>query len=538
MSFHGSRGGKGGVLSTAYVPPANFSAITTDIYRSAYPVEANVPYLHHIGIRTVVLLSIEALPTAVMKALKEPHGASNGPASDRGREGAGAGSAGNGQTAPPTPAEGTPFAVRTKQRHPGESAFAGAADAAELLVVEVADMSSWRTDCLNSNDEFSQKDVTRALDFAVDVQWHPVLFCCPTGELQTSVVTGCMRRYQGWCLASIFGECELFANLQQDLRPSLMSFIEAWQPEEYPFSMTGIIQRNREWVKDRVQQSQQQRRKQRRLLRQQQHHQPLSLRGGSSGGGSVTLSSHRGSDESENSSEDENDAHMENSTRSGDCFIPGLSPDELRTVSSLQPAPPQQQPQPLQQQQQHKGEEGGAAGEGVAISSSGMRPPSAWQRRYPKDSTVASVSGSRRPPSSATGGNREEGVNAGALLSNPLGPAFAAFRETCLTEVVYAEWFKEARRRNPGCCIDAAEPISPLNLLESDGGPSAQRDRFPSAGGKGNDPREARFPPSDSKAKALYEPPPHERYAGVRNPPVLDERSTFTKQSIVDDDDD
>lgn len=160
--------------------PRHFALVEKGVYRSAYPEEQHVAWLRHIGIKTLVLLSIELLPASVERLLLVPE--SEGVVAQR------------------------------------------------LNIINVASLESWVSDPMGAGNDFSQADVERALALAVRVEYHPLLFACPTGELQTSVVMGCLRRYQRRTLSSILGECEMFLSKRCSLRSSVISFIESWHP--------------------------------------------------------------------------------------------------------------------------------------------------------------------------------------------------------------------------------------------------------------------------------------------------------------------
>ncbi|CCW70598.1 unnamed protein product [Phytomonas sp. Hart1] len=223
-----------------YSPPLNFAMVVKDVYRSAYPTLSNLPYLRDIGIKTLALLSIEALPAKVLKALEEPPKLL----------------VEQGRFSPNSPLSSlsitrlqAPVSNDTKSATLTNSYSSLSSTSREIRVLRLANMRSWRDDAYNSGCDFSQRDVIRGLDIAVDPQWHPVLFACPTGELQTNVLVGCIRRLQNWSLSSIFNECELFTSLTRTTSPQVLNFISMWLPEDNPMNVLDVITRNREWVK-------------------------------------------------------------------------------------------------------------------------------------------------------------------------------------------------------------------------------------------------------------------------------------------------
>lgn len=202
-----------------WTPPPNFSMVEKGIYRSAYPTLSCVPYLRHIGIKTVVLLSVELLPGPVARALS---GAEYITGSVQVEERGGGGGSGH--------------ACKTDEN----------TTVSPIRVFCTADLKEWLYEYPQSMDDFSVCGVRSALDFALQTEVQPVLFTCPTGELQTSVVIGCMRRYQGWTLAATLAECELFVNVSRSVRQSIMVFIEKWDINAHPVWETGVAVRMRE----------------------------------------------------------------------------------------------------------------------------------------------------------------------------------------------------------------------------------------------------------------------------------------------------
>lgn len=273
--------------------PSHFGVVEKGVFRSAYPEEAHVPWLRHLGIRTVVLLSIEVLPSAVHRGLVSSsssfssHSNNNNSTSSQGSSMAnpagnnsteihpksiscssGGGIGGGGPYAsssvPPSS-----LSLITSLRIPPPSLG--------VQVIHVASLESWlplqgqlgassiqpavrsttggmgrwedaevmqhrrypyyypTAVCPTEGEDFSVGDVRKALVIAAHEAYHPVLFACPTGELQTTVVVGCLRRYQHRSLSSILQEGELFlSSSRQTLRDSVSAFIISWDPSLYP----------------------------------------------------------------------------------------------------------------------------------------------------------------------------------------------------------------------------------------------------------------------------------------------------------------
>lgn len=174
--------------SALFTIPYNFALVENGVYRSAYPCESDIAFLRHLGIRTVVLLSIEFLPSTVRKLLlQEATGEDD-----------------------------------SNQR---------------INIIGVSTLKSWGSESMR--EDFSHMDVMRALEMTVRAEYHPLLLTCPTGELQTSVVVGCLRRHQNRCLTSILSECEMFLSPRCALRSSVISFIESWNPSL--FSLHSVL---------------------------------------------------------------------------------------------------------------------------------------------------------------------------------------------------------------------------------------------------------------------------------------------------------
>ncbi|CAD2216337.1 Tyrosine phosphatase family, putative [Angomonas deanei] len=351
--------------STLLVPPDNFALVESNIYRSAYPTSESIPFLRQKGIKTIALLSIEILAPSVMRQL-------------------------DGKNSDDTPLS-------------------------EIRLVEVADIRNWFSDSINGLEEFCQKDVYTALHIAIDTRWHPVLFACPTGEVQTSVVVGCFRRMQHWSLSAIYQECELFANYCPTVRPSILTFITEFNAS----TVSAADMRYRGRI----------------LLAKLKNTKE------------VLLIQHK-KKEKELRKHVPRNSDSEASSSSGSSVVVGESSDE---ESGTESSPPP-----------------------TGIKSTGRRPPSSWR---------TAKTANKRP-----------------AANQWLAPWFVRAQSF---ETNYDEYLVAVKEKM------AAHPAA-ANLA------------FPSTS-------------SDSKDAS---PPPFVRYAGVRNPPTLDSRSKYTKESIVDDDKD
>ncbi|AIO00994.1 hypothetical protein LPMP_321080 [Leishmania panamensis] len=410
------------------VPPSNFAMVEDGIYRSAYPTEANVLYLRHIGITHIVLLSIEQLPGPVKRLL---------------------GSEVTGKAASSCLTRGP------------------------IHIMDIVDMHTWCVDGMNSGDDFSCRDVIRALDFAVDRRWHPVLFACPLGELQTNVLIGCMRRYQHWALSTIFSECELYTTVCRTLRQSILLFIESWDPANNPISSVNVQYRNREMMLRERLRAQQERRKHRHA--------------------SAAFEGNRSRTSDSDSIEDMADEDEALTSVMSD-LLDKISVDgrNSNTVLTMQHAYNEMSVAVTSPPADLKAPNPDAA----SISTSGQRPPMMVRR------AAAAAAAARLR-------ERQE-----KQLHNEISPSeaegqasFLEVEEGKATGIIWAEWYLEALR--------VAEELRPQTYSSTS----------VSCG-------------TVDMSLGADLPPPHVLYAGARNPPALDARSTFTKESIVEEDDD
>lgn len=287
--------------------PSHFGVVEKGIYRSAYPEEGHLPWLLHLGIRTVVLLSIETLPSSLhQKLVSSPafpetfsapvptpsststaaHGG-NGAVETHGNSSSASSNGGNsvnvtatnsysGVGTTETTGNGRSFLLPTPSSVEFPASLGIPSPSLGVQVIQLASLESWlpvesqlgestltssatascavcnekcvmqrertweegkqcTSEYRTGSDDFSAEDVIKALVIAAHVAYHPVLFACPTGELQTTVVCGCLRRYQYRSISSILQEGELFlSSSRKTLRSSISAFIISWDPATYP----------------------------------------------------------------------------------------------------------------------------------------------------------------------------------------------------------------------------------------------------------------------------------------------------------------
>jgi len=63
---------------------------------------------------------------------------------------------------------------------------------------------------INPWDSLTEPIITKALELIVDKLNYPMLVCCGMGRHRTGTVVGCLRRLQGWNLASVSEEYRRF----------------------------------------------------------------------------------------------------------------------------------------------------------------------------------------------------------------------------------------------------------------------------------------------------------------------------------------
>lgn len=143
-------------------PPLSFSRVQTGIYRSAYPTKKSLQYiLENLSLKSMVCLCPNELKTDVR-----------------------------------------------------EFASANSINLVEFNI-------GFNQEPFMSMVEDS---VQNAIEFISDNFNHPVLVFCVTGQKKTGCVIGCLRKRQGWSLASVLHEYEQFNDPEGTM--SDMIFIE------------------------------------------------------------------------------------------------------------------------------------------------------------------------------------------------------------------------------------------------------------------------------------------------------------------------
>ncbi|GMG20502.1 unnamed protein product [Ambrosiozyma monospora] len=66
----------------------------------------------------------------------------------------------------------------------------------------------------NSWDGLSESSIKQALEIIANKNNHPLLVCCGMGRHRTGTVIGCLRKLQGWNLASVSEEYRRFTGVR------------------------------------------------------------------------------------------------------------------------------------------------------------------------------------------------------------------------------------------------------------------------------------------------------------------------------------
>lgn len=131
------------------VPPINFAPVERHFFRSGQPAPINFPFLTQLNLKTILWLAVED-PSDAMIGFADDHDI----------------------------------------------------DVRHLGVV---------TEGSNPWDQLTESSIVTALNIIMDRESHPVLVCCGMGRHRSGTVMGCLRRLQGWNLASISEEYRRFA---------------------------------------------------------------------------------------------------------------------------------------------------------------------------------------------------------------------------------------------------------------------------------------------------------------------------------------
>ncbi|KAM5561894.1 tyrosine-protein phosphatase DSP3-like [Rosa sericea] len=143
-------------------PPINFSMVEDGIFRSGFPQPANFPFLKSLNLRSIIYLCPEPYPEENLEFLRSQN-------------------------------------IRLLQF--------GIEGKTESVAIP-------------------KDTILEALKILIDVRNHPVLIHCKRGKHRTGCLVGCLRKFQNWCLSSVFEEYQRFAGVKS--RPTDLKFIEAF----------------------------------------------------------------------------------------------------------------------------------------------------------------------------------------------------------------------------------------------------------------------------------------------------------------------
>ncbi|KAA8917499.1 hypothetical protein TRICI_000365 [Trichomonascus ciferrii] len=131
------------------VPPLNFAPVEQQLYRSGQPSPINYPFLEDLNLKTILWLAVE---------------------------------------------------------DPSDS-FLAFADDREITFHHLGLV----TEGANPWDQLTESSIVAALDIIMKRDSYPLLVCCGMGRHRSGTVIGCLRRLQGWNLASISDEYRRFS---------------------------------------------------------------------------------------------------------------------------------------------------------------------------------------------------------------------------------------------------------------------------------------------------------------------------------------
>jgi tyrosine-protein phosphatase SIW14 len=144
-----------------FLAPENFGTVEVGVFRSAFPRTKNIPFLRHLGLKAVVPLVPEDYPTAMLDFYSQ---------------------------------------------------------SGIKLISHGMDGNKW------PHKELDIEEVTRALLNILDPSNRPLLIHCNKGKHRTGSIVGCLRKFRGWALSSIFHEYVHYAAPKSRLEDQL--FIE------------------------------------------------------------------------------------------------------------------------------------------------------------------------------------------------------------------------------------------------------------------------------------------------------------------------
>ncbi len=163
-SYKGSRLSLGRHTSRV-VPPLNFCPVERYLYRSGLPAPVNFPFLKELHLKTIIWLASEDPSDSFLNFGDE---------------------------------EDITF---------------------HFLGINSEGGNPW--------DGLSESSITTALDIIAQKENYPLLVCCGMGRHRTGTIIGCLRRLQGWNLATVSEEYRRFTGSKGG-RVSVELLIEAF----------------------------------------------------------------------------------------------------------------------------------------------------------------------------------------------------------------------------------------------------------------------------------------------------------------------
>lgn len=163
--------------SKVVVPPINFACVERGLYRCGQPAPINFPFLRELHLQTIVWLAVED-PSDEFFAFADDH----------------------------------------------------KIDVHHLGIV---------TEGSNPWDQLTESSIVTALNIIMRKQAYPLLVCCGMGRHRSGTVIGCLRRLQGWNLATISEEYRRFSGARGG-RVLIELHIEAFDTSTVDIDMENV----------------------------------------------------------------------------------------------------------------------------------------------------------------------------------------------------------------------------------------------------------------------------------------------------------